>query len=179
MAVWLAQRDATYGLGATPERVRAAVAELRRDYDANPRRFTDLPMVLDGVFVAVSASQTAEIWPLVGQVLKELRAATGPTAPPTVKQVLGGGGSPQPPPPAGMPERSNPALNRAALCNEDPNRPDFASRLGQLPAAPRAESGDGTRQSVLRRMRRLAAAGRSAVELREGRRAAGAVRTPV
>ncbi len=127
MAAWLAQRDATYGLGTTQEQVRAAVAELRRDYDANPRRFTDLPMVLDGVFVAVSASQSAGIWPLVGQVLKELREATGPTAPPTVKQVLGGGGSPQPPPPAGMPERSNPVLNRAALCNEDPNRPDFAT----------------------------------------------------
>jgi len=143
MAAWLAQRDTTYGFGTTPEQVTAAVVELRRDYDGNPRRFTDLPMPLDGVLVALAASQNAGGWPLAGQILKELREATGPTAPPTVKQELGGG-SPQPPPPAGMPERSNPVLNRAALCNEDPNRPDFASawasyqrRLARNPATGR------------------------------------------
>jgi pimeloyl-ACP methyl ester carboxylesterase len=146
MAAWLAQRNATYGLGTTPAQVRASVAELVRDYDANPRRFTDLPMPLDGVIVAVSASQSTRAWPLAGQVIKELREATGPTAPPTVKEVLGGGGSPPPPPPAGTPERFNPVLNRAAICNEDPSRPDFASawanyqrRLAQNPATGRTD----------------------------------------
>lgn len=127
MAAWIAQHHDTYGFGTTPEQVRAAIIALRADYDANPRRFTDLEMPVDGSIVALSAAQDAPVWPLASQVLKELRDATGPTAPPTVKEVLGGPppGEEPPPPPADLPERFNPTMNYAAFCNEDPSRLGF------------------------------------------------------
>ncbi|MET0492675.1 MAG: alpha/beta hydrolase, partial [Actinoplanes sp.] len=89
MAAWIAQHNDEYGFGTTAQQVQAAIVALRADYDANPRRFTDVDIPLDGSIIAVSASQDAPVWPLAGQVLKELRDATGPTAPPTVKEVLG------------------------------------------------------------------------------------------
>jgi len=124
MAAWIAQHHDVYGFGTKPEQVRAAIVALRADYDANPRRFTDIEMPLDGEIIALSASQDAPVWPLASQVLKELRDATGPTAPPTVKEVIG---EPEPPsePPADLPERSNRTMNRAAFCNEDPSRLGF------------------------------------------------------
>ena len=124
MAAWMAQRNDRYGFGTTPEQVRAAIIALRADYDANPRRFTDVEMPIDGEIIALSAAQDAPVWPLAAQVLAELRDATGPTAPPTVKEVLG---EPEPPaePPADLPERSNRTMNQAAFCNEDPSRLGF------------------------------------------------------
>ncbi|MBE1487771.1 alpha/beta fold hydrolase [Plantactinospora soyae] len=127
MTAWLSEYDDTYGLGTTAAEVRETIIALRADYDANPRRFTDLPEPLDGGLIADAAGQDSPVWPLVGQILKELREATGPTAPPTVKQVLGGSGPPPPAPPADAPERSNRTMNKAAFCNEDPSRSDFAS----------------------------------------------------
>ena len=124
MAAWLAKRHDTYGFGETPERVRAAVIALRADYDANPRRFTDVEIPLDGEMIALSVSQDSPIWPLAAQVLKELRDATGPTAPPTVKEVIGEPGPPSEPP-ADLPERANRTMNKAAFCNEDPSRLGF------------------------------------------------------
>ena len=124
MAAWIAQHDDAYGFGTKPEQVRAAIVALRADYDANPRRFTDIEMPLDGEIIAISASQDAPVWPLASQVLKELRDATGPAAPPTVKEVIG---EPEPPsePPADLPEQGNRTMNRAAFCNEDPSRLGF------------------------------------------------------
>jgi pimeloyl-ACP methyl ester carboxylesterase len=128
LAGWLAEHHDTYGLGTTAADVQATITALRADYDANPRRFTDLSTPIDGSFIALGAAQNAPVWPLVGQVLKELREATGPTAPPTVKDVLGGSDEPgEPRPPADAPERFNPTMNQAAFCNEDPSRADFAS----------------------------------------------------
>jgi pimeloyl-ACP methyl ester carboxylesterase len=129
MAAWVARHHGTYGFGTTADQVRAAIIALRADYDANPRRFTDLDLPVDGSIVALSAAQGAEIWPVAATVLAELRDATGPTAPPTVKEVLGGGPAEPPPsePPADLPERFNPTMNRAAFCNEDPSRLDFAA----------------------------------------------------
>ncbi|MET0494722.1 MAG: alpha/beta fold hydrolase, partial [Actinoplanes sp.] len=124
MAAWLAQRDDVYGFGATPAQVRRAIIALRADYDANPRRFTDLDMTLDGDLIAEATSQDAPVWPLAGQILGELRDATGPTAPPTVKEALGEPDNPSEPP-ADLPERSNRTMNRAAFCNEDPSRLGF------------------------------------------------------
>ncbi|HEX6345154.1 alpha/beta fold hydrolase [Umezawaea sp.] len=120
---WLAQHDDAYGLGSTPERVRATVLALIADFDAHPRRYTDVPMPVDGSIIAVSAVQPSEVWPLVGTVLKELRESTGPTAPPTFKDVVVG--PPSQPPPPGAPELNNRTMGRATLCNEDPSRLDF------------------------------------------------------
>ncbi|GIJ50385.1 tripeptidyl aminopeptidase [Virgisporangium aliadipatigenens] len=124
LTAWLAANNDTYGLGATADEVRATIIALRASYDANPRRFTDLEEPIDGRFIATAAAQSAPVWPLVGQILKELREATGPTAPPTVKEVLGDDGPGQAPP-ADAPERQNRTMNKAAFCNEDPSRADF------------------------------------------------------
>jgi pimeloyl-ACP methyl ester carboxylesterase len=126
MAAWIAQRHDEFGFGTTPDRVRDAIVALRADYDENPRRFTDVDMPIDGEIIALSASQDAPIWPLASQVLKELRDATGPAAPPTVKDVIGEPSGPPPAePPADLPERNNRTMNRAAFCNEDPSRLGF------------------------------------------------------
>ncbi|MEU4564835.1 alpha/beta hydrolase [Actinoplanes sp. NPDC023936] len=125
MTAWLAERDDRYRLGSTAQQVSATIVALRADYDANPRAFPDLPITLDGSFVAVATIQDAPVWPLAGQVLQELREATGPAAPPTVKEVIGEPPSSQPEPPADLPERGNRTMNRAAFCNEDPSRLGF------------------------------------------------------
>lgn len=124
LAEWIAQRHDTYGFGTTAAQVKAAILALGRDYDANPRRFTDLPMPVDGEVIAVSALQPSPAWATASRVLAELRDATGPTAPPTVKQVLGGD-APRPPAPPGTPERGNPVMGHAMFCNEDPSRLGF------------------------------------------------------
>ncbi|MCS7475783.1 alpha/beta hydrolase [Umezawaea endophytica] len=120
---WLAEHHDTYGLGATPEQVRATVLAMVQDFDTNPRRYTDVPEPVDGSLVSVSTVQPSEIWPLAGTVLKELRESTGPTAPPTVKDILVG--PPREPAPPGTPERQNSTMGRATFCNEDPSRLDF------------------------------------------------------
>jgi pimeloyl-ACP methyl ester carboxylesterase len=125
-AAWVAARNATYGVGHTPAEVQAAIVALRADFDASPRKFTDLPGPLDGSLIAQVAAQPAPGWPFAAQLLSELKDATGPEAPPTVKQALGGGDDEGPPtPPAGLPERSNRTMNKAAFCNEDTSRLGF------------------------------------------------------
>jgi pimeloyl-ACP methyl ester carboxylesterase len=124
MAAWIALHNDTYGFGSTPQQVQAAILALRRSYDANPKQFTDLPMVIDGGLIANLASQSSPNWPIASQALKELRDATGPTAPPTIKEILGGGPTQQTP---DAPEQFNPTMQLAAFCNEDPNRPDFSA----------------------------------------------------
>ena len=123
LAAWLAEHDDVYGFGSTAGEVTANIAALRADYDANPRRFTDLDMPLDGVIVALSADQDAPIWDLVGQVLVALRDATGPTAPPIIKDIVQG--PPRTEPPAGLPEQMNRTANAAIFCNEDTGPQDF------------------------------------------------------
>jgi len=140
---WLALHDDTYGLGGTPEQVRATVLAMIQDFDTNPRRYTDIPMPVDGSIISVSTVQPSEIWPLAGTILKELRESTGPTAPPTFKDVVVG--PPRQPPPPDAPERSNPTMNQATFCNEDPSRLDFEhawaayqKRLADNPVAGRS-----------------------------------------
>jgi pimeloyl-ACP methyl ester carboxylesterase len=125
MAAWLAQHDSTYGFGTTAAAVTTALVRLEQSYDASPRQFTDLSQPLDGSIIGDAAAQPSPTWPLAAEVLKELRDATGPTAPPTVERVLGGGRSG--PPPAGTPEMENQTMNLAAFCNEDTGPRDFAS----------------------------------------------------
>ncbi|GAA3567712.1 alpha/beta hydrolase [Nonomuraea rosea] len=126
MAAWLARRKEAYGLGATARQVREQVAKLVRDYDKNPRTYTDLPRPVDGSAVADLAKRVSTDWPRAGKALSELRTATGATAPPTVKELLGGGqmtGAPLP----GAPETLNMTMNWAVKCNEDGSRPGFTT----------------------------------------------------
>jgi pimeloyl-ACP methyl ester carboxylesterase len=127
MAEWLTQHDDTYGFGTTAAAVTAALTRLQQSYDTSPRQFTDLPKPLDGTAVATSAMQLSADWPVGAQVLEELRDATGPEAPPTVKEVFGRRGGGGGVPPAGLPELNNDTMNRSAFCNEDTGPRDFDS----------------------------------------------------
>ncbi|WP_426507889.1 alpha/beta fold hydrolase [Dactylosporangium sp. McL0621] len=122
---WVAERDATYHLGSTAAQVRATIIAMREDFDAHPRQFTDVPMTLDGSLIALAAAQEHPGWDVAATVLAELRTATGPAAPPTVKEVLGDDGGPGEPPPADLPEQANRTMNQAAFCNEDTARLGF------------------------------------------------------
>ncbi|CUU61050.1 TAP-like protein [Parafrankia irregularis] len=124
MAEWLAARNASYGFGMTKKQVRAAILALVQDYDAHPRRFTDLPQALDGAAIARLASQTSPDWARAGLALRELRDATGPTAPTTAREILAGAPRRMTP---DAPEHFNITMNQAVFCNEDPSRLDFAS----------------------------------------------------
>lgn len=128
MAAWMAERNDTYGFGATGRQVEAAVAKLRNDLNARPKRFTDLPgEVFDGFMVAQSAAQPSVVWPPAAAILAALRDAPGDApAPPVIKQVFSrppDGGTP----PADLPEEFNPTMNQAVFCNEDTGPRDFES----------------------------------------------------
>ncbi|MGW4476025.1 alpha/beta fold hydrolase [Nonomuraea sp. NPDC004354] len=123
MAAWLARRDGTYGLGATARTVREEVAKLVSTYDKSPKIYTDLQRPIDGSAVADLARRNSTEWVRAGKALAELRTATGTTAPPTVKELLGAPmmGTPVP----GAPETLNMTMNRAVACNEDSSRAGF------------------------------------------------------
>jgi pimeloyl-ACP methyl ester carboxylesterase len=125
MAGWIADRNDLYGFGTSAEEVEAGILRERLAYDAAPRRFTDLDVTIDGRVIERFAATLGPGWPRAAKVLEELRDATGPTAPPAVKQVL----TPHPstPPPPGTPEVLNPTMQQAVFCNEDAGRRDFAS----------------------------------------------------
>jgi pimeloyl-ACP methyl ester carboxylesterase len=124
LTAWIAARNGTYGFGATALQVQAALARLERAYNTHPRKFTGLPVVIDGSVIAESSTQLSLAWPVAAEVLKELRDATGPDAPPTVKRVLGGT---PPPVPAGAPDVRDQTTNQAVVCNEDAGNRDFSS----------------------------------------------------
>ncbi|GAA3510563.1 pimeloyl-ACP methyl ester carboxylesterase [Streptosporangium album] len=124
MSAWIALHHDTYGLGITQKQVRAAVLELRQKYDANPKKFTDLRMAVDGAVVARLAMQDSPEWLQVGKALKELQAATGSIAPPTVKEILDRGSIGMVP---GSPEVQNATMRQAVACNEDPSRIGFSA----------------------------------------------------
>ncbi|TDV55152.1 alpha/beta fold hydrolase [Actinophytocola oryzae] len=136
-AAWIAQHDDTYHLGATQADVQAAVLALVRDYQANPKQFTDLPPPVDGVMIANLAAQPLSTWPQVSAAFAALRDAQGPTAPPALQAIFGGhpgGSAPD------APEEMNPTMRRAAACNDDTSRLDFSTawtryqrRLAQNP----------------------------------------------
>ncbi|NUW32855.1 alpha/beta fold hydrolase [Nonomuraea sp. SMC257] len=123
MAAWLARRDDTYGLGATARQVREEVAKLVRAYDTNPKTYTDLQRPVDGSAVADLARRNSTEWTRASRALAELRTATGTTAPPTVRELLGAPmtGTPVP----GAPETLNRTMNLAVACNEDGSRAGF------------------------------------------------------
>jgi hypothetical protein len=91
---------------------------------ADPRTFTDLNRTIDGASIAQLAGTTSPEWPRSGRALAELRDATGPQAPPTVKEIFGA--EPAKPVP-GAPERLNMTMNRATKCNADSSRSGFSA----------------------------------------------------
>ncbi|MEU4232056.1 alpha/beta fold hydrolase [Nonomuraea sp. NPDC026600] len=123
MAAWLARRDEIYGLGATARQVREEVAKLVRAYDESPKTYTDLQRPIDGSAVADLARRNSTEWARAGKALAELRTATGTTAPPTVKELLGASMMVTPVP--GAPEMQNMTMNLAVACNEDSSRAGF------------------------------------------------------
>ncbi|MQY05553.1 alpha/beta fold hydrolase [Actinomadura macrotermitis] len=126
-ASWLAARNGTYHLGATPAQVRATVLKLRRDADADPWRFSDLPQALGGGFIAFAAAAADTGYDRAGQALKAMTAAArGGPVPQAVKDMLSGGPERPPTPPPGTP-RFNATAGDAFLCNEDTSSRDFAS----------------------------------------------------
>lgn len=124
MAEWMARFDDTYGFGDTAAEVEAAIAALKADFQAHPRQFTDLDFPITGEEIAISGVQPSPVWPLAARVLADLRDATGPTAPESVKQAIG---SPGEPPPADMPEQFNQTAGQAVFCNGDGGAKDFES----------------------------------------------------
>jgi pimeloyl-ACP methyl ester carboxylesterase len=142
LAAWIAPHHETYGFGTSARQVRAAILELVRAYDTNPKQYTDLGMPADGAMVARLASQDSRDWTRVSQALAELRDSTGTTAPPTVKAIFNA------PPHMNLPDAPevlNPTMQKATVCNEDPARFDFATawaeyqqRLEQNPVTGRA-----------------------------------------
>lgn len=124
MADWLAQNHDRYALGTTRAAVENTLLGMRRAYDAQPVRFTDLDRPIDGTAIAILAAQDSPVWPLAAQALTELRDADGSTAPPAVKDVF----SPEMLPlPIDAPEEFNPTMHQAAFCNEDTGPRDFDS----------------------------------------------------
>ncbi len=127
LAKWIADRNATYRLGNTPAQVRATMLAIKRNLDANPVKFSDVPAAADGNLVAFLAMSISPLWTEASQALTELVGATsGTPAPPALKSIL----SPLPPqpiPPADAPEQINPTAGQAMLCNDDTSPHDFAS----------------------------------------------------
>ncbi|MCG5213367.1 alpha/beta fold hydrolase [Streptosporangium soli] len=123
-AAWLARHHKAFGLGTTARQVRVTVLKLGRDYDQNPKTFTDLRMPIDGGSIAALAAKTSREWPQAGKALAELRETASNTAPPAVKQVFDA----QPPAHApGATEWVNMTMNRAVKCNEDHSRLSFSA----------------------------------------------------
>jgi pimeloyl-ACP methyl ester carboxylesterase len=126
-AGWIAERNDTYGLGTTADQVRGALIAIIEDYDQHPRRFSDVSRAVDGHLIAQLLTIFSPVWPQNAQALKELRTAVdGQTAPPTVKSILTSL-PPAPPPIEGAPETGNKTMGMATICNDDPERPDFAT----------------------------------------------------
>ncbi|WP_406482102.1 alpha/beta fold hydrolase [Streptomyces sp. NBC_01615] len=127
-ASWLAERDSTYGLGDTPAKVTATVRGLRQAADAEPWQFSDVPIPLDGAFIAFLASAPNVLWDQAAPILQAMTTAVrGGAAPAAVKDVVGDGGGGEDPTPDGAPERSNRTAGNAFLCNEDSSARDFDS----------------------------------------------------
>ncbi len=127
MAEWVARFDSTYGFGTTGEQVEAALAALRAEFDAHPRHFTDVDMPIDGYAIAFLSAQPSLAWPMTARVLADLRDATGPTAPESLKELIGPPPGERPPPPDGLPEQGNRSANTAIFCNGDGGARDFDS----------------------------------------------------
>ncbi|WP_460355804.1 alpha/beta fold hydrolase [Actinoallomurus acanthiterrae] len=135
-AAWIAKRNARYGLGTTPEAVKAAVLRLERAYDADPKRYPHA--LVDGGVIASLASQTSEHWALTAAALKALTNSPGPIAPPAVARVF------RTLNPADGSDEDDSAMFRATVCNEEAGQRDFASawtayqrRLARYPVTSR------------------------------------------
>ncbi|MEV0402966.1 alpha/beta fold hydrolase [Actinoallomurus sp. NPDC050550] len=118
-AAWIAKRNARYGLGTTPETVKAAVLRLERAYDADPQRYAHA--FIDGGMIARLASQASGHWAPAAEALKALTNPPGPVAPPALARIFETLN-----PPDGSDGGDN-AMFRATVCNEEAGQRDFAS----------------------------------------------------
>jgi len=106
-------------------KVRATVLGLREHADAHPWQFSDVPIPLDGRFIAFLASAPNLNWEQAGQILTAMTTAVdGGPAPEAVKEVIGEPSDPVTPP-AGAPTQFNDTAGQAFLCNEDTSSRDF------------------------------------------------------
>ncbi|NBE97766.1 MULTISPECIES: alpha/beta fold hydrolase [unclassified Nonomuraea] len=120
MAAWMAERHDTYGLGTSERQVVSAVEDMVRRYDLEPLSFTDIDLTVDGGLISRAAGPPSGQWPRMAQVLKELADATGPAAPPAVKEAFGN------PAGGGGDTGTDRTAGRAYHCNEDPTPSTFA-----------------------------------------------------
>ncbi len=129
-AAWAAERDSVFGLGGTAEPVENVVRRLKADLDAEPILFSDVPVHIDGNFIAWLASSPGPMWMEATRAMVEMTTAeSGDPAPPTVKPIISPREPSTPPtgPPQDLPEQINPVANQAILCNDDTSPHDFAS----------------------------------------------------
>lgn len=120
MAAWLAERDGAFGFGTSADAVVSSIAALQADLDAHPRVFADLESPVDGFTPARLAALTSARWEFAAGALRDLRDATGPSAPASLAAFLA-----QDPAPADAPPLDNAAARRAILCNMDASPRDF------------------------------------------------------
>lgn len=85
-AAWAAQRDGTYGLGASPEAVTATYLNLTARLDEHPRR----PNLTGNVLRAVmfNSLYSDANFPLLAQTMRDESLPTNPAPPPAVAQNL-------------------------------------------------------------------------------------------
>jgi pimeloyl-ACP methyl ester carboxylesterase len=84
-AAWAAERDSTYGLGATPDAVTATYLNLTASLDAHPR-----PNLTGNVLRAVmfNSLYSDASFPLLAQTMRDGALPTNPAPPPAVFQNL-------------------------------------------------------------------------------------------
>ena len=127
-AAWAAARDATYGLGGTADEVIAFVKRRKAELNAQPVVFSDVPMPLDGNFIAFLAAAPSPLWgEATAAMVAMATARSGDPVPDAVKPIVTPPPSSSEPPPADAPEPFNGVASTAILCNDDTSAHDFPS----------------------------------------------------
>lgn len=121
-AAWIARRNAIYRLGTSPAAVRTAVLRLEHAYDAHPKKYADA--VVDGRMISGLAARTSGGWGPAAQALTAMTHTPGLARSSAADLAFAG---PDSAPPSGAPEKFDPTMNRATICNEEAGRRDFAS----------------------------------------------------
>jgi len=125
-AAWAAARAATYGLGSTADEVIASVQRRKAELNADPIVFSDVPVPLDGNFIAFLATAPNQLWGEATAAMAAMATAkSGDPVPEAVKPIVTPPPSPAGPPPTDAPEPFNGVAATAILCNDDTSPHDF------------------------------------------------------